>query len=91
MKYLVQNIQSSIGDIPHRVLKCPDNRIENEFELCWRNIQECSETVLVDSFQEFVEMRAMLRIILEILVYHVQCTFEDSVKYIEDFTGDVVL
>ena len=41
LQHLVQYTETSIGDIPHRVLECPYDGVKNQLELLRRNGQKC--------------------------------------------------
>lgn len=53
--------------IPHGVFEGPDDGVQNQFELCWWDGQECWETLRVDSLQQVEEMRPVLRELLKVL------------------------
>jgi len=40
LQQLIENAQSSVGDMPHRVLQRPDDGVQHQLELCRRNGQE---------------------------------------------------
>jgi len=40
LQQLVENAQPGVGDVPHRVLQSPDDRVQHQLELCRRNGQE---------------------------------------------------
>ncbi len=56
-----------VGHIPHGVFEGPDDGVQNQFELCWWDGQECWETLGVDSLQQVEEMRPVLGELLEVL------------------------
>lgn len=78
--YLKENSQSSVGDITHCMLKCPNDRVKDQFELSRRNIQKCFKAMHIDRLQKFVKVCTMLRIVLKVLINHVQCTLKDGIK-----------
>lgn len=56
-----------VGHIPHGVFEGPDDGVQNQFELCWWDGQECWETLRVDGLQQVEEMRPVLGELLKVL------------------------
>jgi len=46
LQHLIQNAETGVRDVAHRVLECPDDRVQHQLELLRRNGQErCHNTV----------------------------------------------
>lgn len=77
----VQNLETGVSDITHRVLERPDDAVEHQLELGRRYAEEGGEAVRVDRLQEQEKVRPVLRVLLEVLVDHGQGAFEYRVEY----------
>lgn len=87
---LKQYIQSHVGNITHGVLKGPDHRVKDQFELGRRYIQERLEAVRIHRLQQLIEAKPMLGEVLEVLVDHVQRALEDGVENFWYLIGDML-
>lgn len=58
---------TSVSHISHGVFKGPDDGVQHQFELCWRNGEEGWEAVGIHRLQQVKEVCAVLRILLKIL------------------------
>ena len=72
------------------MLKSPHHRIEYQLELCWWYIKERLEAVCIDCLQQLIEAGSMLRIVLKVLIDHIQCALEDGIKYFWYLVGNVI-
>ena len=82
LQELVQDVQSRVGHVAHRVLEGPDDRVEHQFELFLRQAEEGREAVIVDGLQHQIKVGAVLGKLFKVLVDHVQRALEHRV---EDF------
>ena len=84
LQQLEEDVEPGVGDVAHRVLERPDDRVEDELELRGGNVEEGGETVQVDRLQHEEEIGPVFGVLLKVLVDHVQRALEDGVEYLGD-------
>jgi hypothetical protein len=68
--------ESSVLDLSVVVLARPHAGINDEFELALVKSQQRGEAVIVDRLKELKELHSMFRILVEVLIDHVESAFE---------------
>ena len=51
LQELVEDAETRVGDVSHRVLKGPNDGVQDQLELSRRNGEKCSEAVIVDGLE----------------------------------------
>lgn len=67
MSYQTDALLTRVSHVAHGVLESPDNGVQHQFELGWRDGQECREALGVDRLQQVEEVRPVLRVLLKVL------------------------
>lgn len=78
---------TSVSHVPHGVFKGPDDGVQHQFELGWRDGEECGEAVRVYSLEKVEEVGPVLRILLKVLRQQIN---NFSLVCCEVFTSEVV-
>lgn len=63
----VEDLQTGVGHIPHRVFEGPNDGVQHQFELSGRDGEECWETVGVYSLEQVEKVGPVLRILFKVL------------------------
>lgn len=77
---MIEDRESHVGHIAHRVLERPHNGVEHEFELKRGQLDDGFEAERVHRLKQLIETGAMLWIVFEVLIDHVQRALEHGVK-----------
>ena len=73
------------------MLDGPDDGVQHQLELAGRNVEQCREAVIVDSLQQQEEVGAVLWVLLQVLVDHIQGALKNGVKDLGHLIRDVIL
>ena len=73
------------------MLERPDDGVKHKLELLGGYAQEGGEAVGVDGLEEGEEVGPVLRVLLKVLVDHVQRALEHCIEDLGDLDGDVGL
>jgi len=84
LQELVEDIQTGVGHIAHRVLESPDDRVQDELELSRRKAHESRETVIIHGLKHQVKVGTVLWVLFKVFVDHVERTLEDGIKDLGD-------
>lgn len=63
----VTTFLTSVSHVSHGVFKGPDDGVQDQFKLCWRNSEESREAMGIHCLQQIEEVCAVLWILLKIL------------------------
>ena len=54
LQHLVEDVEARLGDVTHRVLERPDDRVEHQLELGGRDREErCTHTIIQVYFRQY--------------------------------------
>jgi hypothetical protein len=56
LQQLVEDLQTCIRDIPHGVLERPDDGVQYQLELSWRDVEERGEAMVVHRLITIINM-----------------------------------
>jgi hypothetical protein len=71
--------ETCVLDLSVVVFRCPHARVDDELELSGIKLQERLEAVQIDGLKKFEKLHAMFRILVEVLVDHLQSAAEHAV------------
>ena len=67
LQQLEEDVEPRVGDVAHRVLERPDDRVQNELKLRGGNVEEGGEAVQVHRLQHEEEVGPVLGVLLKVL------------------------
>lgn len=62
------SLRTCVGHVPHGVFEGPNNGVQHQLKLGWRDGQESSEAVRVHGLEQVEEVSPVLRKLLEVLL-----------------------